>query len=87
MARIFDIVEYPNEMQNEFVHRIPEVGSGDFRIGSQLIVREAQSAVCAGCSQGSFHRVKYWNLALQHPIPALPGRHASHHLGSVVHHL
>lgn len=45
MARIFDIVEYPNEMQNEFVHRIPEVGSGDFRIGSQLIVREAQSAV------------------------------------------
>ena len=45
MAWIFDIVEYPNEMQNEFVHRIPEVGSGDFRIGSQLIVREAQSAV------------------------------------------
>ena len=45
MARIFDIVEYPNEMQNEFVRRIPEVGSGDFRIGSQLIVREAQSAV------------------------------------------
>ena len=45
MARIFDIVEYPNEMQNEFVRRIPEVGSGDFRIGSQLIVREAQGAV------------------------------------------
>lgn len=45
MARIFDIVEYPNEMQNEFVRRIPEVGSGDFRVGSQLIVREAQSAV------------------------------------------
>jgi len=45
MARIFDIVEYPDEMQNEFVRRIPEVGSGDFRIGSQLIVREAQSAV------------------------------------------
>lgn len=45
MARIFDIVEYPNEMQNEFVRRIPEVGSGDFRIGSQLIVRAAQSAV------------------------------------------
>lgn len=45
MARIFDIIEYPNEMGNEFVHRIPEVGSGDFRIGSQLVVREAQSAV------------------------------------------
>jgi excisionase family DNA binding protein len=45
MARIFDIIEYPNEMQDDFVHRIPEVGSGDFRIGSQLVVREAQAAV------------------------------------------
>jgi membrane protease subunit (stomatin/prohibitin family) len=27
------------------VHRIPEQGSGDFRLGSQLIVRESQAAV------------------------------------------
>jgi len=45
MARIFDVVEYPNEMRDEIVHRIPETGAGDFRIGSQVIVREAQSAV------------------------------------------
>src|SRR3990172_5394656 len=45
MARIFDVVEYPNEMQDEFVHRLPESGAGDFRIGSQVIVREAQTAV------------------------------------------
>jgi excisionase family DNA binding protein len=45
MARIFDVVEYPNEMADEFVHRLPESGAGDFRIGSQVIVREAQSAV------------------------------------------
>jgi len=45
MARIFDIVEYPNEMRDEIVHRFPESGPGDFRIGSQVIVREAQSAV------------------------------------------
>lgn len=45
MARVFDIVEYPNEMRNEFVHRLPESGSGDFRIGSQVIVREGQNAV------------------------------------------
>ncbi|MCJ7514109.1 MAG: SPFH domain-containing protein [Anaerolineales bacterium] len=44
MARIFDIVEYPNEMKDEIVHRIPEQGSGDFRIGSQVIVRESQTA-------------------------------------------
>jgi excisionase family DNA binding protein len=45
MARIFDIVEYPNEMRDELVHRFPETGSGDFRIGSQVIVRESQAAV------------------------------------------
>ncbi|MCU0489894.1 MAG: SPFH domain-containing protein [Anaerolineales bacterium] len=45
MARIFDLVEYPNEMRDEIVHRFPEVGAGDFRIGSQVIVREAQMAV------------------------------------------
>ena len=45
MARIFDVIEYPNEMENEIVHRFPEKGIGDYRIGSQVIVRESQSAV------------------------------------------
>jgi excisionase family DNA binding protein len=45
MARIFDVVEYPDEMRDDLVRRIPESGSGDFRIGSQVIVREAQAAV------------------------------------------
>ncbi|HET9910672.1 MAG TPA: SPFH domain-containing protein, partial [Anaerolineales bacterium] len=45
MARIFDVIEYPNEMKDEIVHRFPETGIGDFRIGSQLIVRESQAAV------------------------------------------
>ena len=45
MARIFDVIEYPNEMRDEMVHRFPETGSGDFRIGSQVIVRESQEAV------------------------------------------
>ncbi len=43
MARVFDVVEYPNEMRDEIVHRIPETGAGDFRIGSQVIVRESRS--------------------------------------------
>jgi excisionase family DNA binding protein len=45
MARIFDVIEYPNEMKDEIVHRFPEVGAGDFHIGSQVIVRESQAAV------------------------------------------
>jgi excisionase family DNA binding protein len=45
MARIFDVIEYPNEMRDEIVHRFPDSGPGNFRIGSQLIVRESQAAV------------------------------------------
>jgi excisionase family DNA binding protein len=45
MARIFDVIEYANEMNDEIVHRFPEQGIGDFRIGSQVIVRESQAAV------------------------------------------
>ncbi|MGC9522512.1 MAG: SPFH domain-containing protein [Anaerolineae bacterium] len=45
MARVFDIIEYVDEGADELVHRVPERGSGDFRIGSQLIVRESQAAV------------------------------------------
>jgi membrane protease subunit (stomatin/prohibitin family) len=45
MARIFDVIEYPNEMKDEIVHRFPETGIGDYRLGSQVIVRESQAAV------------------------------------------
>ncbi len=45
MARIFDVVEYPSEMTDELVHRFPEQGIADLRLGSQVIVREAQNAV------------------------------------------
>lgn len=45
MARVFDVVEYPDEMRNEIVHRFPETGAGNFRLGSQVIVRESQAAV------------------------------------------
>ncbi|HRA67119.1 MAG TPA: SPFH domain-containing protein [Caldilinea sp.] len=45
MPRIIDVVEAPNQGPNELVARIPEVGSGDFRLGSQVIVRESQNAI------------------------------------------
>ena len=45
MARIFDVVEYPKEMSDEIVHRFPETGVADLRIGSQIIVRESQNVV------------------------------------------
>jgi len=46
MARVFDVIEYRNEMVDEIVHRFPDDASiGDYRIGSQVIVREGQNAV------------------------------------------
>jgi excisionase family DNA binding protein len=45
MARIFDVVEYPSEMTDEIVHRFPETGVADLRLGSQVIVRESQNVV------------------------------------------
>ena len=45
MARIFDVVEHPNVGPDELSWREPQSGSGDFRLGSQLIVRDNQAAV------------------------------------------
>ena len=45
MARIIDVIEVPNQQRDEMVRRLPEYGAGDFRFGSQVIVREYQQAV------------------------------------------
>jgi excisionase family DNA binding protein len=45
MARIIDVIEVANQQQDEMVRRLPEYGAGDFRFGSQVIVREFQQSV------------------------------------------
>jgi membrane protease subunit (stomatin/prohibitin family) len=42
---LMQLIEYVDEEGQEMAHRIPEQGSGDFKIGSQLVVRESQWAV------------------------------------------
>lgn len=42
---ILDLVQHPDEQGGEIIHRYPEQGSGEFRLGSQLVVRESQVAV------------------------------------------
>jgi membrane protease subunit (stomatin/prohibitin family) len=42
---VLDLIEYTDERRNEVVHRIPQSGSGEFRLGSQCVVRESQRAV------------------------------------------
>jgi membrane protease subunit (stomatin/prohibitin family) len=45
MPRFIDVIDYMDESGSEMVHRIPDRGPGDFRMGSQVIVRESQAAV------------------------------------------
>lgn len=42
---IIDLIQWPDERPDELVHRVPEHGSGEFVLGSQLVVRETQAAV------------------------------------------
>jgi membrane protease subunit (stomatin/prohibitin family) len=45
MARILDLIQHPNVGRDELAWREPQGGSGDFRLGSQVVVRENQAAV------------------------------------------
>jgi membrane protease subunit (stomatin/prohibitin family) len=42
---LMEIIEYVDQLGTEMVRRVPESGSGEFKIGSQLIVRENQWGV------------------------------------------
>lgn len=42
---VLDLIQVPDERSDEMVHRLPEHGSGEFRLGSQLVVRESQRAI------------------------------------------
>ena len=49
--RIIDIVSHPNVAAEELVWREPQGGSGDFRMGSRVIVQESQAAIFANQGQ------------------------------------
>jgi membrane protease subunit (stomatin/prohibitin family) len=45
MARIIDVIDHTNVGDDELAWREPQEGSGDWRMGSQVIVGESQAAV------------------------------------------
>jgi membrane protease subunit (stomatin/prohibitin family) len=45
MPRIIDVIDHTTVGDDEFAYREPQQGSGDWRMGSQVIVGESQAAV------------------------------------------
>lgn len=45
MPRIIDVIDHVNVADDELTYREPQTGSGDWRLGSQVIVGESQAAV------------------------------------------
>jgi membrane protease subunit (stomatin/prohibitin family) len=45
MSLLIEIIEWVDPTGDEMIHRIPQEGSADFKMGAQLIVRDSQMAI------------------------------------------
>ncbi len=78
MAEFLDVIEYFFEDETEMVHRVPESGSGETKLGSQLVVRENQTAVFFRDGKGldvfgpGRHTLTTMNLPILTKVLSLP---------------
>ncbi|MDY6863901.1 MAG: SPFH domain-containing protein [Thermodesulfobacteriota bacterium] len=73
-----EVIEWFDETGRELVHRIPEKGSGEIKLGAQLIIRESQAGVlfykgkaCDAFGPGR-HTLKTANVPVLTKILAMP---------------
>ncbi len=78
MAILMEIIEWFDPDGRQFVHRIPEEGSADIKMGAQLIVRESQAAVFFRDGKGldvfgpGRHTLSTLNLPILTKVLSLP---------------
>lgn len=75
---ILDVIEWHDDFGHEIVHREPQDGSGEFRLGSQLVVRDGQIAVFYKDGKGldtfgpGRHTLETGNIPLLTKLLSLP---------------
>src|SRR5688572_29476862 len=78
MSQFLEVIEWLDETGTEIVHRVPEGGSGETKLGAQLIVRDSQAAIFFKSGRGldvfgpGRHTLATYNLPVLTKLLALP---------------
>jgi len=78
MSLLMEVIEWVDPTGEEMIHRIPQEGSADFKLGAQVIVRDSQIAIFfkSGHAADSFtvgrHTLSTLNVAILTRLLAFP---------------